>query len=134
MYSKLYHILPEEYRLLQQWVDVLPGNQFSPAYPFGGFVVNLNVATRAHRDHKDFRRLCLIIVISDCKGGELALVEPGVVLELQSGDMVLFRSADLTHFNLDFQGFRASMVMHSDGAAQSWIDNRNGWAKSRYFK
>jgi hypothetical protein len=73
-------------------------------------------------------------VISDCEGGELCLYEPGVVLELKNGDVVLFDSAALTHFNLHFKGFRASLVMHSDKAAEAWIGNRNGWKNHVDFR
>jgi hypothetical protein len=115
-----------EYSILTPWVDVLPANEFSPVYPFGGFVINLNVATRSHRDKGDLC-LCLILVISDCEGGSLCLYEPGVVLELKSGDIVLFKSDCLTHFNLHFKGFRSSMVFHSDKEAGAWVHSRNGW-------
>src|SRR6266704_1871384 len=55
--------------------DGLPSDT-APVYPFSGYVVNLNVSTRAHRDLQD-KKICLIIVISseDCIGGELCLVE-----------------------------------------------------------
>jgi hypothetical protein len=65
-------------------------------------VINVNVTTRAHRDKGDpcLRKLCLMPVISDRKGGSLHLNEPGVVLELKSRDIVLFKSDSSTHFNL----------------------------------
>lgn len=123
---QLHSLLPSEYSVLKPWVDVLPANEFSPVYPFGGFVINLNVATRVHRDTGDLC-LCLILVISDCEGGDLCLYEPGVVLELRSGDVVLFKSDRLTHFNLHFKGFRSSMVFYTDRAAGAWVSSRNGW-------
>ena len=57
----------------------------SPVYLFSGYIVNINVSTRAHRDLQD-KKICLIIVISseDCIGGELCLVELGLVLRLQT--------------------------------------------------
>ena len=122
---QLLSLLQSEYPILKPWVDVLPANEFSPVCPFGGFVINLNVATRAHRDTGDLC-LCLILVISDCEGGDLCLYEPGVVLELRSGDVILFKSDQLTHFNLHFKGFRSSMVFHTDRAAGAWVSSRNG--------
>ncbi|KAL6301707.1 hypothetical protein BKA93DRAFT_712769, partial [Sparassis latifolia] len=71
--------LPELYGSLAIYADVLPGNTASPVYPFSGFVVNLNVATRPHRDVKDLN-VCLVLVIGSHIGGELCLVEPGLVL------------------------------------------------------
>lgn len=117
-----------------QYVEILPCHQNSPAYPFGGFVVNFNVSTLIHRDWKDLN-LCMVIVISeDCVGGELALLEPGLVLDLQNGDMVLFPSGKISHFNMHYIGKRASLVFHSDSSSQSWIKDRNGWADNIYFR
>jgi hypothetical protein len=126
-------LLPKDSQELAQYVEILPCHQISPAYPFGGFVLNLNVSTLIHRDWKDLN-LCMVIVISeDCVGGELALLEPGLVLDLQNGDMVLFPSGKISHFNTHYKGMRASLVFHSDSSAQSWIKDRNGWNGNIYF-
>lgn len=89
-------------------------------------MVNCNVSTRGHRDWGD-QDICMIIVISDCSGGELCLYEPGMVLKLRNGDMAVFTSADTTHFNLHFQGRRSSFVFHSDRFSKSWNKDCNGW-------
>lgn len=65
-----------------------------PGYPFGSIVLNLNVVTNAHRDAKDLQA-CLVLVLGDHAGGELCLVEPGIVLPLKSGDLVLSLHARL---------------------------------------
>ncbi|EGO18766.1 hypothetical protein SERLADRAFT_412020 [Serpula lacrymans var. lacrymans S7.9] len=39
----------------------------------------------------------------------------GFILELKSGDFAIFRSKESTHFNLDYQGERASFVLYTDG-------------------
>jgi len=49
-YFKLQQLLPDNYKILSEYVDILPCKEPSPVYPFAGFVVNLNVATRIHRD------------------------------------------------------------------------------------
>src|ERR1700690_4218627 len=54
-------------------MDVLPGKEASPTHPFSGFVLNLNIVTRAHRDVKD-QSCCLILVMGEHVGGELCLV------------------------------------------------------------
>lgn len=75
------------------------------------------------------------MAISDdnCQGGDICFLEPGIRLELLCGDMVLFPSSKISHFNLDFKGERASFVLHSDGTGDNWVKNRNQWAKNIYM-
>jgi hypothetical protein len=47
---KLIERLPDIYQDLSIFADILPGNEASPVHPFGGFVLNINVITRAHCD------------------------------------------------------------------------------------
>ncbi|TFK59485.1 hypothetical protein BDN72DRAFT_746041, partial [Pluteus cervinus] len=93
--------LPAEYEELRKFIDVLPVNDISAASPFAGFVINLNVATHIHRDWQD-QSICVVMVISECTGGELVLLEPGIVLNLRCGDMVVFPSSKISHFNTHF--------------------------------
>ena len=89
-----------------------------------------------HRD-KDDKDICSIIVVSNCIGGSLVLEELGLVLDLQNGDHVMFKSSQITHFNLHFEGLRSSLVFHTDGAADAWTNDenpRNGWAVNKYFR
>jgi hypothetical protein len=118
--------LPEEYQVLVELVSLLPGNPGSAVSPFLSLVVNLNVCTEAHRDAKD-KDLCLVLAIGDFKGGALCLLEPGLVLELMSGDIAVFRSAEVTHFNLHYAGKRASLVLSSDREFQKWQASYNQW-------
>ena len=62
-----------------------------------------------------------------CIGGELCLYEPGIVLESQAGDLVIFQSCKVTHFNLHFEGIRGSLVLHSDKTVDEWAENYNHW-------
>ncbi|KAJ7796414.1 hypothetical protein B0H13DRAFT_1447799, partial [Mycena leptocephala] len=71
-------ILPEEYEVIKVFVNQLPLNERSLAYPFGGFVINIGVATKAHRDRFD-KIFCVIIPFGKWTGGELCLYEPGFV-------------------------------------------------------
>ncbi|KAI0055244.1 hypothetical protein BV25DRAFT_1815883, partial [Artomyces pyxidatus] len=120
--------LPEEFEVLKIEAEALPGNNQSAVYPFLGFVVNLNVSTKAHRDGQD-KLLCLVLTLGEFEGGALGMVEPGIVLPMRSGDLVVFQSHSITHFNLHFEGLRASFVFHTDKAFRSWTNNnnRNGW-------
>ena len=130
---QLQELLPDNYKVIKQWVDRLPANEYSPAYPFGGYVLNVNVSTSIHRDWGDLH-LCFIIVVSDCIGGELSLVEPGLVLGLRNGDAVIFPSHEISHLNLHFKGQRASFVFHSDKSATQWLEHRNFWSHNHEFK
>lgn len=107
--------------------EVLPSNQASPVQPFLGFVLNLNISSRCHRDHGD-KTFCMVIPIGDYEGGELCLMEPGIVIPLRSGDIILFLSSAVTHFNLHYKGERGSLVLHSDKEINKWTNGRNGWS------
>lgn len=100
--------------------------------PFGGIVVNFNAITRMHIDGKD-DKICLVLVISDCEGGDLCFYELGIRIKMESGDFIIFCSRDLTHFNLDYKGWRTSMVFHSDGSGKAWIQSRNGYQDMPFF-
>lgn len=126
--------LPKEYKILDQYVDCLPGDSLSPAYPFGGFVLNFNVSTSVHRDWNDLE-FCMVLVISseDCKGGDLCFEELGLAIELKNGDGVLFQSSKLTHFNTAFEGERCSVVFHTDKSGLGWVFGRNNWSDSIFM-
>ncbi|PPQ79776.1 hypothetical protein CVT26_012365 [Gymnopilus dilepis] len=131
--QELARLIPDTFRVISHFVDVLPANEPSPVYPFSGFVLNINVTTRIHRDWGD-QDVCLLLIIRDCQGGELVLVEPGLVLDLAHGDMVLFTSSRISHLNMHFVGKRASLVFHSDKASAGWIRDRNGFQESLFMK
>ncbi|KAG2335730.1 hypothetical protein BDR05DRAFT_953861 [Suillus weaverae] len=118
--------LQEEFEMLMEVASVLPGNCMTPVAPFISLVININVSTKAHRDSFD-RHLCLVIPIGHFEGGALCLLENGLVLELRPGDIALFRSSEVTHFNLDYWGTRASLVFQTDKEFASWVKDRNGW-------
>ena len=120
-------LLPENVAKLKITLEVLPCFYTFSIYPFSGYVVNLNVSMRAHRDLQD-KKICLIIIISseDCIGGELCLVEPGLVLRLYNSDTIVFASAMLTHFNTHYISRRVSLVFQTNKRLDSWIKDRNG--------
>lgn len=112
--------------------DILPGNDIPSVYPFQSLVINFNVHTKAHRDSQDLT-YCLVMPIGSFEGGELCMVETGLVVGLRSGDWIVFRSAEVTHFNMHFKGRRASLVMHTDRAMDKWLNGRNGWCNNSTF-
>ena len=127
------HNLQEECVVLQASLQCMPSARPHPLAPWSSLVINFNVATLAHRDPKD-EHICCVLVIGDCKGGDLCLYEPGLVIPLQSGDFVAFKSGDITHFNLHFQGERVSFVFHTDREMKSWKEDRNGWIVNVHFR
>jgi len=110
----------------------LPGGEVSPVAPFLSLVVNLNVSMVGHRDRLD-KDLCLVLPLGDFIGGALVMFEQCLVLELRSSDFTLFCSAETTHFNLRYEGRRASFVCHTDKNFDKWQETRNGWASNDYF-
>jgi len=90
-------------------------------------VVNIGAQLEPHTDPKD-EGLCVVIPFGSWKGGELCLYDVGIVLELEPGDVVLFPSDRITHFNLEVEGLRGSLVMASDRDIKgSWMEDRNKW-------
>ncbi|KAI1784563.1 hypothetical protein LXA43DRAFT_1101239 [Ganoderma leucocontextum] len=53
------------------YAEEVPGRKASPCYPFAGFVLNFNVATKGHRDSGDLKA-CLVIPIGTFQGAEEA--------------------------------------------------------------
>lgn len=112
--------------------EIVPGGNRTPVHPFLGFVINLNVATKAHRDPHDLQD-CLVMVISkNLVGGDLVLVEPGIVIPLSNGDFIIFPSCDITHFNLHYKGWRASFVFQTDKHIETWRQDFNGWGANKF--
>ena len=89
-------------------------------------MLNIRCRTDGHKDAAD-RSLCAVIPFGHFKGGQLVLYEPRLVLDIKPGTIVVFPSHGITHFNLDFNGVRGSVVLHTDANAKKWIENSNGW-------
>lgn len=121
--------LPQDYDTISFTVETAPYHESSPAYPFGGFVLNLNIRTNVHRDAKD-HHMCVVIPFGEFIGGELVLLELGLVVPLRSGDIIIFPSVRISHFNLDYSGVRGSVVLHTDSSNTGWTAENNfkDWA------
>ncbi|TFY51009.1 hypothetical protein EVG20_g11213 [Dentipellis fragilis] len=117
---------PDEVESLELVLEELPVSGSSPFHPWASLVVNFKVITRAHRDYHD-NNLCGVLALGNFVGGELVLYEQGLVIPLQSGDLVIFPSHRTTHFNLHAVGSRASFVFTTDQELDSWALNNNGF-------
>ncbi|KAJ7916118.1 hypothetical protein B0H13DRAFT_2323610 [Mycena leptocephala] len=128
LHVSLESLLPEDTDELSMYVEELPLHASSPCYPFGGFVINISACSWGHRDKKD-KRKCLVAPMGKFTGGKLCLYEAGLSFDLKMGDVLVFPSAELTHFNTHFTGRRATLVLHSDGdGGDSWLKDAHGWS------
>jgi hypothetical protein len=83
---QLKEMLPNKYEVIKLFADVLLAGASSSAFPFGGFVINLNVSTLIHRGEEDLK-WCLILIISEVfQGEDLCFFEPGFRISLKHGD------------------------------------------------
>lgn len=88
----------------------------------------MNACSDAHLDAFDLLKRCVVIpFMKDCEGGGLVLHEGRLVLDMHSGDVVLFLSGRFTHFNLHYKGVRGSLVFHTDSMSKQWVEDRNKW-------
>jgi hypothetical protein len=126
MILQLIKLLPEKYNIIRMGAESLPGGELPPAYPFCSFVVNIQVCSIGHRDPYD-DLMCLVVPIGRFEGGQLCFYEPGLILDVDPGDVIIFPSSDITHFNLHFKGIRHSLVCQSDKAMRAWAERKNGW-------
>ncbi|KDQ51919.1 hypothetical protein JAAARDRAFT_139562 [Jaapia argillacea MUCL 33604] len=123
---------PEEFNILVKFCNVLPLNTKSPVYPLSALVVNLDVTTRSHRDRKDYC-ICIIIPWGKHTGDHFCIYELGLMFKMNPGDVCIFCSKDLTHFNLHFHGYWGSIVLHADEELQVWEKDRNGWEANEHM-
>ncbi|TFK73882.1 hypothetical protein BDN72DRAFT_760990, partial [Pluteus cervinus] len=124
--DQMARLIPDEFEVLQEYLYHLPLFMETPCYPFMGCVVNFCVSTSAHTDPCD-KLICVVVPFGDFQGGEICLYEPGLVFSLQPGEILMFPSYKITHFNLHFKGTRGSFVFSSDKGMDSFVDGSNGW-------
>jgi hypothetical protein len=119
--------LPDQFSEIKTFLHVLPLNHNCTTYPFSSWCINIQVATEGHLDNED-KIICVTIPFGDFKHGQLVFYEAGIVVDLVMGDIIIFPSGRLTHFNLDYEGTRCSLVLFTDKQGDEWVKSRNGWA------
>ena len=126
----IHHIVaeltPSEYIVIKAFVDVLPLNHSPITYPFASMVLNVQASSKAHKDQRD-KIYCVTVPFGQYTEGELVFYEPGVVIEAVVGDIIIFPSCNITHFNLEFEGIRCGLIFYSDKHGEDWARFRNGW-------
>ena len=86
---------------------------------------------RIHLDHHD-DIACLVLPLGVFKGGALVLKDAGLVAPLCSGQAGVFCSARSPHGNMPYEGYRFSLVFHSDRSGRGWAENTHGWGNSKW--
>lgn len=132
--SQMYNYLPDEHDRLEAYAELIPSSNRSPVAPWCGWVLNLNVQTRIHRDDCD-GIVCgdMPITNEGFVGGDLVLAQPGLVIPLMNGDFGAFSSMSNDHFNLDYQSERCSLVFQTDKEFESWREDRHGWESNDFI-
>lgn len=123
---QLKRLFPDECEKMRSYIELLPMKPEVHGDPFTGFILNVGVATDAHRDPGD-KGPCAVFSLGEYTGGELVLEELGLVVDHKPGSMVFFASKHLTHFNLHYEGIRASVVLAHDSHSDRWLKDWNGW-------
>jgi hypothetical protein len=94
--------------------------------PFSSVAVNWNARTGIHFDYGDFG-LCVVIALGDFQGGHLCLRGVNIAVELKRGEVLVFDSNVVPHFNLSKEGARHSLVFYMDKSLKKWLEVGNGW-------
>ncbi|RPA75961.1 hypothetical protein BJ508DRAFT_331557 [Ascobolus immersus RN42] len=92
-------------------------------WPFCMMALNRNYLSLPHKDLQDFvRGFCLLHCWGDFVGGELTIKELKLKIPIRPGQIILFRSALLTHWNQPIQegGIRHSMVLFTPWRMLDW--------------
>src|SRR5438045_1303958 len=102
------------------------------AKPWMGCSLNLGIESPVRtKPHKDGQcaiegRSCLCC-FGDFRGGHIVFWEIKAILELSTGDVLLFADHLLTHSNTDVQGIRHSMVAFTHQKVIDWLMKRHGF-------
>ena len=111
--------------------DSLPGCETPLNSPFLGFVVNVNARCNPHRDVGDSKLFnCVVLPFGPYSGGQIVFAELGLVVEVPSGCFISFLSMIITHYNMEVDGDRYSLVCHTDKTMEGYVEHRNHWGHS----
>jgi hypothetical protein len=91
-------------------------------WPFCMMALNRNCYSLPHKDLNDFARgFCFLLCWGDFKGGDVSFKELGLKVPLKRGQLLIFRSALLTHWNQPvIEGVRHSMVLFTPSRMFDW--------------
>ncbi|KAG8707909.1 hypothetical protein FRC08_000220 [Ceratobasidium sp. 394] len=132
---KLHQYIPNLMAIHQSFSNSLGPTYTLGSSPFCMTVLNIQAASRGHRDKSDqYDTVCLVYSLGVFTGGDLCVYEPGAVIPLLPGTFAAIRSKRNVHFNLDYVGNRFSFVFTSDGALERWDQHRNGWVSLQPFE
>lgn len=82
--------------------------------PWCSLALNINFASEIHTDKHDYRTgYCWIVPFGNFIGGALHMKEINTNAYLEAGDCIAFRSYDLLHYVLPYEGVRHSLVLFS---------------------
>lgn len=109
----------------------LPLNDGSAAYPYAGYIVNVNVKTDGHLDPND-KDICAVIGFGDYIDGDIVLHQLGTSVKLHPLDVFIFDPRRITHLNLRFTGKWGSLVMATDRGLEDWVKDKNGWENKNF--
>ena len=111
--------------------DSLPGCETPLNSPFTGFVVNMNAQCKPHRDSGDSKLFnCVVLPFGLYSGGQIVFAELGLVVEVPSGCFISFLSMIITHYSMEVDGDRHSLVCHTDKTMEGYVEHRNHWGHS----
>ncbi|KAJ3092503.1 hypothetical protein HDU96_002702, partial [Phlyctochytrium bullatum] len=114
------------FKKLQSYLDDYLKRKLGLSLPiagmFGGIAYNHLARTTPHKDNQDLGKgWCFIVPTGTFTGGQLELIEPGVVLNLAEKDLAGFRSALITHHNWRISGNRCSLVFFTCHVTYYWL-------------
>ncbi|RPA73283.1 hypothetical protein BJ508DRAFT_334238 [Ascobolus immersus RN42] len=103
-------------------IDLPPCIDKTLFWPFCMMAINRNCYSLPHKDLNDFARgFCFLLCWGKFKGGEVTFKELGMKLPLKRGQLLIFRSALLTHWNQPVtSGIRHSLVLFTPARMFDW--------------
>ncbi|RPA71283.1 hypothetical protein BJ508DRAFT_315751 [Ascobolus immersus RN42] len=104
-------------------VELPPGMDKTVFWPFCMMALNRNYLSLPHKDLNDYvRGFCLLHCWGNFVGGDLTIKELRIKIPICKGQVVLFRSSILTHWNQPIQegGIRHSMVLFTPWRMLEW--------------
>jgi hypothetical protein len=97
-----------------------------PLWPFSGVAFNWYAHSKVHMDGGD-GPYAVLTVSGNFKGGYVCLAGLNLSFELRPGEVIIFNSRRVPHFNLSYEGERHSFVFYTQHLLDAWVADGNGW-------